>query len=324
MLFQPSINAQANIQFNATNNAESNVKILFITLILSLGLSACSSTNKVELSEKEKLELIIQEQKEQTLDGDIAKQGTKNSTKETSDETQPKIEDDINLNNGTLLKVIPAKNLYLEQQESNPLIIPEKTQNDYKQAINLMEEKKWSKAEVLLDQIILTQPKLSGSYVNKAIIAKQQNKLEQAQLLLNQAIKINKLNLYAHHEQGQIYRLQGQFIKAEDSYLAALAIWPNFAEAHVSMAILLELYRGRLLEAYTYYRSYLVLVPDDEEAKRWQAGLAIKIKRAGLELPPVKSMEADITNQVIDHQVIDDNASPSSTSSSDVQEPEND
>ena len=141
--------------------------------------------------------------------------------------------------------------------------------------------------------MILKQPKLSGSYVNKAIIAKQHGKLDEAQLLLAKAIEVNSLNLYAHHLQGQIYRLQGLFEKSEQSYLAALAIWPDFAQAHASMAILLELYRGRLLEAYAHYRTYLTLKPDDEEVKRWLAGLEIKIKRAGLELPTEKETSHD-------------------------------
>ena len=100
--------------------------------------------------------------------------------------------------------------------------------------------------------------------------------------------------MYAHHLQGKVYRLQGQFDKAEQSYLAALAIWPDFTDAQASMAILLELYRGRLLDAHSYYRSYLLLNSDDEEVKRWQAGLEIKIKRAGLAMPIVEQIESSI------------------------------
>nr|WP_252730686.1 tetratricopeptide repeat protein [Colwellia sp. E2M01] len=151
-----------------------------------------------------------------------------------------------------------------------------------------MKNKKWQQANALFDTVIFNQPNLSGSYVNKAIIAQQQGDLAAAQTLLNTAIGINKLNLHAHHLQGQIYREQGKFVEAEQSYLAALDIWPDFSDAQLSMAILLELYRGRLIEAHGYYTSYLLLNSDDEEVKRWQAGLEIKITRAGLEVPVVE------------------------------------
>ncbi|PKI13823.1 tetratricopeptide repeat protein [Colwellia sp. 12G3] len=191
-------------------------------------------------------------------------------------------------------KKIPAINLYLQQQADAPVTVPAKVLKDYQQAISLMNDKKWPQAQLLFDQVILAQPQLSGSYVNKAIIVKQQGKLIQAQGLLNKAIAANKLNLYAHHLQGQVYRLQGKFDEAEHSYLAALAIWPDFTDAQASMAILLELYRGRLLDAHGYYRSYLLLNSDDEEVKRWQAGLEIKIKRAGLTVPIVEKTEPPI------------------------------
>ena len=178
-----------------------------------------------------------------------------------------------------------AINLYEQHQVINPIVINDEVRQQYQQATSLMKQKEWLKAQALFDKVIEQQPQLSGSYVNKAIIAKQQGNLAQAQALLNQALAINKLNLYAHHIQGQVYRLQGDFDKAEQSYLAALAIWPDFTEAQASMAILLELYRGRLIDAYGYYHSYLQLKSDDEEVRRWQAALAIKIKRAGLTLP---------------------------------------
>ena len=70
--------------------------------------------------------------------------------------------------------------------------------------------------------------------------------------------------------------------EAENYYRKALDIWPQYPEAQMNLAILLELYRGRFLEARKYYLSYLTQVPEDQQAQRWLAGLDIKIKRAGV------------------------------------------
>ena len=186
-----------------------------------------------------------------------------------------------------------AVNKYIAQQATNKVAIPQAIVDKYQQALALMNQKKWPQAQLLLDEIIVAQPQLSGAYVNKAIIYREQQDFTQAQILLSKAIATNELNLYAHHIQGQIYRLQGNFVLAEKSYQTALAIWPDYAPAHLDMAILLELYRGRLLDAYRYYSSYLQLNGNDEEAQRWLAGLEINIKRAGLELPTItESSEA--------------------------------
>ncbi len=273
MLFKPFTNATGN------SHAVFSTKAVVIAITLSFCLSACTSKPTSNESQEKGVTTPL------VVDENINTESLIKGNDTTEDVSQKKRE--------------PAINLYLQQQADYPVTVPANVLEDYQQAISLMQEKKWQQAQALFDQLILAQPQLSGSYVNNAIIAKQQGELIQAQALLNNAITANKLNLYAHHLQGKIYRLQGQFEKAEQSYLAALAIWPDFAEVHASMAILLELYRGRLLEAHSYYRSYLLLKSDDEEVKRWQAGLEIKIKRAGLEIPKTvpKLVEAQVAEE---------------------------
>lgn len=278
-----------------TNAADSNhifhtTKAVVIAITLSLWLSACTAMTTVDENQKNAATTPLVTDESMVKESLIKEKGTEKGSANSNK--------------------VPAINLYLQQKSSQASAVPAKVIKDYQQAISFMEDKKWPQAQLLFDQVIFAQPQLSGSYVNKAIIAKQQGKLTQAQGLLNKAIAANQLNLYAYHLQGKIYRLQGQFDKAEQSYLAALAIWPDFAQAHASMAILLELYRGRLLDAHGYYRSYLLLNSDDEEVKRWQAGLEIKIKRAGLTVPIVEKNEPAIIKvsaelQTEDKKVID-------------------
>ena len=263
-----------------------------LAIILSLGLGACSSNPILDASV---------EGKDDPVTTTLASTGEENITDENENANENTEASNVK-EHKTKAPRVPAINLYSQQQVNTPVKVPDNVLKDYQQAISLMNDKKWQQAQVLLDQVIFNQPKLSGSYVNKAIIAEQQGKLNQAHASLNKAIAVNKLNLYAHHLQGKIYRLQGEFDKAEQSYLTALEIWPDFAEAHASMGILLELYRGRLLDAHGYYSSYLEIKSDDEEVKRWKAGLEIKIKRAGLEIPIITETETETELEEISPQ----------------------
>lgn len=191
---------------------------------------------------------------------------------------------------------VSTKNTYLEQEAQLMRGVSTQVITTYKQAITLMEQKNWQAALALFDQVIAQEANLSGSYVNKALIFKylseQAPDIEKQELLLNKserltdtAIEINSKNPYAHYVKGQLLQAKGEFEQAEKSYLAALLIWPNYNQAQLSIAVLLELYRGKLLEANQHYSAYLLNHPQDQQVKRWQAALAIKIKRAGLLLP---------------------------------------
>ena len=177
------------------------------------------------------------------------------------------------------------RNGYLDQKQQRLANVPSYVITKYKQALTLMTKQEWLKAEKLFNEILVIQPQLSGAYVNKALIAIQQKNFSGADHQLDRALEVNALNPYAYQMKGRVARLTGDFEAAEKSYLKALDIWPEYPEAQVNLAILLELYRGRLLDARKYYSSYLELQADDQQVQRWLAGVEIKIKRAGLVLP---------------------------------------
>ncbi|GGQ26616.1 tetratricopeptide repeat protein [Shewanella litoralis] len=178
-----------------------------------------------------------------------------------------------------------TRNAYLEQAQQRLAEVPAAVLAQYQQAINAMKNQQWQNANSLFDNVIASQPQLSGAYVNKALIAINLQAFDQADVLLEQAIKANSSNPYAHQIKANLARQQGQYAQAEQGYLTALALWPQYPQAQINLAILLELYRGKLLQAKQFYLAYLVNQPDDEQAKRWLAGVEIKIQRAGLTLP---------------------------------------
>ena len=203
--------------------------------------------------------------------------------------------DDLARNKNNDALVANTKNAYLAQTSSLMEIVPNTVIETYQQALKLMDEKQWLAAIALFDQVIAKQSDLSGSYVNKAIILKKLSDaqkgnektalLAKSELTVDKAISVNPLNPYAQHFKGQLLQQKGQFEQAEKHYVTALSIWPNYTQAQLSLAVLLELYRGELLEAYQYYTAYLTLKSEDKQVQRWQAALALKIKRAGLSLP---------------------------------------
>ena len=177
------------------------------------------------------------------------------------------------------------RNVYLEQASQRLVDVPASVLDQYQQAISQMKNQQWQAANSLFDKVIAAEPQLSGAYVNKAIIAINQQQLAQADALLAQAIAVNNNNPYAHQIKANIARRQGQYAQAEQGYLTALTLWPQYPQAQLNLAILLELYRGKLLQARQYYLAYLANKSNDEQAKRWLAGVEIKIQRAGLTLP---------------------------------------
>jgi len=254
-------------------------------LLLALLLSGCSSTPK-------------------KADSDGGTVDLKSMSKNIIDLVVLPNNEQIQKPNGTQQTILKRKNRYLEQEELLMRGVSEEVIATYQRALVLMEQQEWLAASALFEQVIAKQANLSGSYVNQALILKVLNKQQQgvkrteqtnqvkqvnaSELLLDKAISVNPLNPYAQYFKGQVLQEKGQFEQAEQHYATALSIWPNYTEAQLNMAILLELYRGKLLDAHQYYTAYLQLNVDDKQVQRWQAALAIKIKRAGLKLPVQK------------------------------------
>lgn len=287
MLFSPYISLPPDIKFSSSYFARNNTLYLTVLLLLTLLTSACTNTpnrnapDDLKSISKNITDLVVLPNNESIEDF------------EGNEQTQQ-----IQTSIGSKQTALNNKNAYLEQEARLMSGVPEDVIATYQQALVLMEQQKWLAANVLFDQVIAKQANLSGSYVNQALIlkalsaqqqsteqAKQTKEVNESELLIDKAISVNPLNPYAQHFKGQILQAKGLFEQAEQRYATALSIWPHYSEAQLSMAVLLELYRGKLLEAYQYYATYLQLMGEDKQVQRWQAALAIKIKRAGLTLP---------------------------------------
>ncbi|WP_169628114.1 tetratricopeptide repeat protein [Ferrimonas senticii] len=155
----------------------------------------------------------------------------------------------------------------------------------FSHALRLTRAQQWPQAKQALEQLQQQQPKLAGIAVNLGLIALHQANDDDAVNALRHAIGLNPDNPYAQQLLALALSRRGQFAEAEQHYRKALAIWPYYPDAHLNLAILLELYRGKLRQAHQHYQAYLAN-SDDQQAPRYLAAIELKMRRAGIELPP--------------------------------------
>lgn len=168
------------------------------------------------------------------------------------------------------IEIIP--NPYLQQNASAPAA----AKNQFNQAQVAMQSEDWATAERILQTMTQNYPTLSGPFVNLGIINWRQNKLEQAEQFLTQAITVNPLNNDAYNQLGVLLREQGRFTEAETWYKKALEVWPHSPDSLRNLGILYDLYMGKFDLALANYELALKVSP---EPSRELQGWIIDLKR---------------------------------------------
>ena len=148
--------------------------------------------------------------------------------------------------------------------------------NRFNSGISAMESGNWSEAELIFQELTVTEPGLSGPWVNLGTIYYQAEDFDKAESAWNQAIEINSLNFDAYNQLAILKREQGEFDEAEAIYLNSLAKWPDNAEAHRNLGILYDLYMGQWVEALNEYQECADL---SEEPSRQLRGWIVDMER---------------------------------------------
>ena len=165
--------------------------MLIAVFVFAFFLQGCANLKKKDTNHAEKLEVLGKDIVEM-VDISVSEKAL------TEDEN--------------IIDAKPSKgNLYLVQAHQRLKGVPENIILEYEQALELIKLNKWQEAEDVLDHIIVTQPQLSGAYVNKALIAFQRQKLTQGDAYLDQALIVNPINPYAYQLKAQVSRLYGRF-----------------------------------------------------------------------------------------------------------------
>jgi tetratricopeptide (TPR) repeat protein len=153
--------------------------------------------------------------------------------------------------------------------------------NLFEDAVLAMQEQRFADAEVLLLELTVREPKLSGPWANLGTVYLAMDDPEAAQVAFRRAVEINPDNCAAYNEMGVMSRQSGDFLSAEANYLACVERVPDFREAYLNLGILYELYLGKLPEALAAYRIYQSLLEaPDRRVEGWVMDLERRLTRA--------------------------------------------
>jgi len=120
-------------------------------------------------------------------------------------------------------------------------------------------------AEALYRQIIAADPNHFGSLYLLGVIAQQRGQNDVAIDLIGRALAIRPDYAEAHINLGNAFKGRGELAEAIVRYKRALSLNPNYAEAHNSLGTALKA-QGKLAEAVSSYERALALKSDYAEA----------------------------------------------------------
>lgn len=115
-------------------------------------------------------------------------------------------------------------------------------------------------------------PELGGAHANLGLILRNTGKHDESIAALERAVKASPNQPVFYNQLGVSYRHGGKFTKAREAYETALALDAGYADAHLNLGVLLDLYLGDTTLALVHYERYLALGGDAAVGK-WVADL---------------------------------------------------
>ncbi len=166
------------------------------------------------------------------------------------------------------------------KNETKLVTITSKTQKTYDIAIQYLKNNQVKKAQKLLLDLANDNPEISGIHLNLALIYYRLFQFELSRQSLNKVLRLSPKNSLAYNLSGTLYREAGKFDLAREAYLFALTLSPNYADAHLNIAILFDIYLVSLTDAKQHYLRYLELNKgDNTKVKLWLQDLELRISK---------------------------------------------
>jgi tetratricopeptide (TPR) repeat protein len=123
-------------------------------------------------------------------------------------------------------------------------------------------------------ELAARHPELGGAHANLGLILRGAGKLDESIAALEQAVKASPKQPVFHNHLALSYRQKGEFQKARNAYEQAIALDDNYADAHLNLGVLLDLYQNDPSLALAHYERYLALHPQGDAAVgKWVAEL---------------------------------------------------
>lgn len=161
-----------------------------------------------------------------------------------------------------------------EQQVITPGEIEENARieklNLYQQGLDAFASRDYDNAKIIFAKFIEKYPSMAGAYVNLALIAYHLEDFQTTENLVTQAIGLNPSQAQAYHLRAQLHLKNGDIKKAQDDYIKAITIKPDYTNAHYNLALLYDIYLQDIEQAIKQYSIYLSLLgKEDEATKDW-------------------------------------------------------
>ena len=151
----------------------------------------------------------------------------------------------------------------------------------YKNALSAMKNSDLKQAQSLLQEVINQQPNFSNAHVNLGIVFLRKNSLNEAENSFLHALRINPQNIFALNQLGILHRQQGDFSAAKTSYQKAININSNYANVHLNLGILYDLYFYDLPNAIKHYNRYQALTKNtNKQVEKWIIDLERRHKKS--------------------------------------------
>ena len=131
-----------------------------------------------------------------------------------------------------------------------------------------------AEAERAFRDVIARYPELGGAHANLGLMLRNAGKHDESIAALERAVQASPKQPVFHNQLGVSYRHKGQFNKAREAYEQAIVLDDNYADAHLNLGVLLDLYIGDNTLALQHYERYLALSPaGDAAVGKWVADL---------------------------------------------------
>ena len=141
--------------------------------------------------------------------------------------------------------------------------------------LEAMQVEDYVQAIAIFEKVAEKEPRASGPWVNMAIAYRQLDQIDEANKAIETAVKLNPKNPYALNEAGIIKREKGEFDAAQTMYKSALSEYPNYANAHLNLAILCDLYLQKIVCAKSHYQAYQEIGEnEDKQVIAWMNDLS--------------------------------------------------
>ncbi len=123
---------------------------------------------------------------------------------------------------------------------------PSRVEREYNVALKAITDGNDEQAIQRLEVFIVENPRWPGAYVNLAILYDRHDRAADALGVLDQALSVAPEFVPALNQIGVIRRKQGDFLGAEEAWVSATKINPEYAYAWYNLGVLYELYRQDL------------------------------------------------------------------------------